>query len=76
MAAIEAGSICFRTTGKNAGEKVVVIESPKKGMAIVEGARSKKGKCNIMHLWPTGKKAEMKSGYTKKDLKNALQEGM
>ena len=73
MAAIETGSICFRTSGKNAGEKVIVIESPKNGMAMVEGTRSKKSKCNIMHLWPTGKKASMGSSYTKKELKMALQ---
>jgi ribosomal protein L14E/L6E/L27E len=74
MAAFENGSICFRTKGKNAGEKVVVLEAAKKGMVVVEGTRSKKGKANIMHLWPTGKKAQLKSTFTKKELKAALEE--
>jgi ribosomal protein L14E/L6E/L27E len=74
MAAFETGSICFRTKGRNAGEKVVVVESPKKGMAVVEGMRSKKGKANIMHLWPTGKKTNLSGTFTKKELKAAFEQ--
>ncbi|QQR92980.1 MAG: hypothetical protein IPJ89_01910 [Candidatus Iainarchaeum archaeon] len=74
MAAFETGSICFRTKGKNAGEKVVVIEAAKKGMVVVEGVRSKKGKANIMHLWPTGKKVQLGNAFTKKELKAAFEQ--
>lgn len=74
MAAFETGSICFRTKGKNAGEKVVVIEAAKKGMVVVEGVRSKKGKANIMHLWPSGKKVQLGSTFTKKELKAAFEQ--
>lgn len=73
MAAFETGSICFRTKGKNAGEKVVVLETVKNGMVVVEGTRSKKGKANIMHLWPTGKKAHLGNNFTKKQLKEAIE---
>jgi large subunit ribosomal protein L14e len=74
MAAIENGSICFLTKGKNAGEKVIVVEAPKGSFAMVEGATSKKRKCNVMHLWPTGKKTSLASGATKKDIRQAIQQ--
>lgn len=69
------GRICYKTHGRDAGSKVVVVESAKKGFAIIEGTATKKGKCNVLHLLPTAKKVSMPSSYTKADLKKILEKG-
>ncbi|MEK6970810.1 MAG: 50S ribosomal protein L14e [archaeon] len=69
-----AGRICYKTTGRDAGSKVIVIESAEKGYAIVEGNRTKKGRVNTAHLLPTTKKAALSASYTKKELEEALKE--
>jgi len=69
MPGLEEGSVCVKTRGREAGRKAVVLEFDKKaGLALVEGPKVKKRKCNPMHLLPTGKKVSVKKGITKKEL--------
>ena len=57
LTGIEVGMVCFKTTGRRAGKKVVVVGFDKKtGMAIIEGEAEKPRKCNVFHLWPTNEK--------------------
>jgi len=58
MAIMEAGRICIKTTGKDAGKKVVVLSVEKENKAVIEGISVKKKKCNIRHLIPTEEKTE------------------
>ena len=61
MAGLEAGMVCVKTHGRQAGKRVIVLEFDKKtGMAIVEGPFVRKRKCNARHLLPTGKKGDPK----------------
>jgi len=63
MAGLEKGAVCIKTRGRSAGKKVVVLEFDKKGsFAVVEGPNGKKKRCNVMHLFPTGQKAESPKG--------------
>lgn len=62
MPGIELGMVCFKTTGRRAGKRVVVVGFDKKtGMAIVEGEAEKPRKCNVLHLWPTQEKISVES---------------
>jgi large subunit ribosomal protein L14e len=56
MAAIEKGSICIKTRGRNAGKKVTVTAIEKDGFVIIEAEKMKKKRCNPKHLFPTGEK--------------------
>ncbi|MEK6902019.1 MAG: hypothetical protein AABX02_00330 [archaeon] len=69
------GRVCYKTTGRDAGSKVIVIEAAKNGFAIVEGAATKKGRANISHLLATTQKVELPKTYTRKDLQKLLEKG-
>jgi ribosomal protein L14E/L6E/L27E len=72
MKPFDKGNVCYKTHGRDAGDKVIVVEAPKEKFAVVEGLRRKKRKCNIMHLLSTGKRVELSANYTKEDIRKAL----
>ncbi len=73
MTGLEAGMVCIKTHGKEAGRKAVVLNFDKKtGIAIIEGPYVKKRKCNLKHLLPVGKKVSVKKGLSKKQLAELL----
>jgi ribosomal protein L14E/L6E/L27E len=55
---ISAGMICYKISGRDAGQKVVVL-SVKGNQAEVVGLR-KKRKVNLSHLEPTSEKMDTK----------------
>ena len=67
MAAIEVGTICMKARGREAGRKVVVVGFDK-NLAIIDGPKVKKRKCNIMHLFPTGEKIKIGKGAKHADV--------
>lgn len=72
MKAIDVGSVCVKTAGREAGEKAVVVEMSGENFVVIEGPKVKKRKCNISHLFPTGKKIEV-SGLSKEELKKKIE---
>ena len=70
--AIEVGTVCIKTTGREAGKKTVVIEIVDDNFVVVEGPSVRKRKCNIAHLFPTGEKVSVGKNTTKKELKEIL----
>ncbi|RLG70187.1 MAG: 50S ribosomal protein L14e [Candidatus Iainarchaeum archaeon] len=58
MAAIEPGRVCYKTRGREAGKKVVVLELQNL-YATVVGKGGKKEKCNIRHLFPLKEKIDV-----------------
>ncbi len=76
MAAIyTTGRVCYKTTGRDAGKKIVIVENAKNGFAIVEGLYTKKGKVNINHLLATSEMITLNASYTRDDLKKMLGKG-
>lgn len=69
------GRICYKTTGRDAGSRVVVLEAAKSGFAIVEGPATKKGKINLAHLLPTPRIIRVPDAYTRKDLVKMMEKG-
>lgn len=69
------GRVCYKTTGRDAGKKIVIVENAKNGFVQVEGLFTKKGKCNVNHLLPTTHVVSLGSAYTREDLKKALGKG-
>lgn len=52
---IEAGRVCLKVRGKNAGKYCVVLGKTSKNLVEVVGKGMKKGKVNISHLEPLPK---------------------
>ncbi|MFH1544517.1 MAG: 50S ribosomal protein L14e [archaeon] len=71
MDVIETGRICIKKKGREAGKKCVVIGT-EKNFATVMGERVKKRKCNIVHLFPTEKKIEIKKGMKEEKIIDLL----
>jgi len=57
----EIGTVCVKTAGRDAGKTCVVIEAPKDNLVVVEG-ETRRRKCNVLHLEPTGKSVDVKAG--------------
>ncbi len=72
MHGIEVGMICIKTAGRSAGQKVVVVEEPKKGVVLIDGLRVKRKPYNIRHLFVTNRKVEIKKGASHAEIVNAL----
>jgi large subunit ribosomal protein L14e len=69
---IEEGMVCIKNTGRDKGEKCVVINVlDDQFVEIVSAKRKKARKANIVHLTPTGKKVDPKS---EEQIKSALAE--
>ncbi len=69
---IEIGQICFKTRGRTQGDKVVVIETRKDGMVVVEGLHTKRKPCNPRHLFPTNQKVEIKKEAKREEILKLL----
>ena len=75
MPAIEVGRICIKISGREAGEKCVIVEIIDDKFVEVVGSAVKNRRCNIKHLEPTEKVMEIKSEdpeAIKKDLEKAI----
>ncbi len=74
MLGLEAGMVCVKTHGREAGKKCVVLDFDKKsGTAIIEGPFVKKRKCNPKHLMPLGRKVSVKKGMKREELAELLE---
>jgi large subunit ribosomal protein L14e len=67
---IEPGRVCIKKSGRDAGDKCVVINVlDKKFVEIVSASRKKARKCNMMQLTPLSQKVNPQS---EEEIKNAL----
>ena len=60
----DVGTVCIKTSGREAGKYCVVVEKPdEKGFAVVTGPKSLTGvrrrKANLAHIEPTAFKLEI-----------------
>lgn len=68
MAAIEIGRVCIKTTGREAGKKAVVVKLVDKNYALIDGKNVRRRKCNLLHLFPTEQKLEIKENAQHADV--------
>lgn len=57
---MDVGRVCYKTLGRNAGEKIVIVGSAKGNDVIVKGEGKLLQKCNIRHLFPTKETVKVK----------------
>lgn len=61
MPAIEVGRICMKISGREAGEKCVIVEIIDDKFVEIVGTNVKNRRCNIKHLEPLDQVMEIKS---------------
>ena len=74
MVLIEIGRICIKRAGRNAGEKIIIVDVDEKGNPVIEGIAVKRKKCNARHLFPTTVKAELKNA-SREEIVKILKQG-
>lgn len=72
MKVMAIGRICYKKTGRNAGEKVVILKHIDKNTVEIAGLKTKKQKCGILQLFPTKEVAKIKEHATAKEIGEAL----
>lgn len=69
---MEIGMTCVKLAGREAGEKVVVVDSVDKNFVIVAGPNVNRRRCNLRHLKPLGKLLDIKQGASDGEINKAL----
>jgi len=73
MPGIEIGTVCIKTRGRESGKKAVIVDfDSKTKFVVIDGPQIKKRKCNLMHLYPTSKKIDIKKNADKKTIEAQL----
>jgi len=72
MPAIEVGRVCVKISGREAGEKCVIVEVIDDKFVEVVGTNNKNRRCNIKHLEPVDQTIEIKSDNVD-EIKKALE---
>ena len=65
------GQVCVKTAGRDAKKICVVVDVVDDKYVLIDG-QTRRRKCNIIHLEPLGKKAEIKKNATNKEVVEAL----
>ncbi len=74
MRALEVGSVCVKTTGREAGNRAVVLDNVDDKFVLILGPKVRKRKCNVLHLIPIGKKVSVSKSVTQKEIEKMLSE--
>jgi large subunit ribosomal protein L14e len=69
---MEIGTVCTKLSGRERGRECVIVELVDKNFAIIDGPDVRRRRCNLRHLSPTGKKAEIKEGAKGPQVEKAL----
>lgn len=76
MAAIEPGKICIKITGREAGQRCVIVDVIDKNYVLISGLptvnKVRRRKSNIKHLEVTENKIEIKRGAEDSEIVEAL----
>lgn len=65
------GTVCVKIAGRDAGSRCVVVEEASNGFVLIEG-ESRRRKCNVCHLEPTGEKVKVAKGADHATVMKAL----
>ncbi len=76
MTGFDAGRICVKLSGREAGKKCVILDVIDKNFALVTGPPKvtgvKRRRVNIQHIEATRERVEIKKGATDEDVAKAL----
>jgi large subunit ribosomal protein L14e len=72
MKVMDVGRVCYKTKGREAAYKAVIIDTHKGNHVTIVGPHLQKQKCNIQHLWPTEEVLKVKKGADQKEVVKLL----
>jgi len=76
MPAIEVGRICVKISGREAGNKCVIVDLIDKNFVLVTGpkeiTRIKRRRANVSHIEPTEDKIDIERGASDENVTKAL----
>ena len=76
MPAIEVGRVCVKLTGRETGDRCVVVDMIDRNFVLITGPRSvtgvKRRRVNINHIKPTKEKIKIKRGASDDKVAEAL----
>lgn len=70
---LDIGRICVKLAGRDAGQIAVVVDLLDNHHALIDG-QVRRRKCNILHLEPTAKKADVSKGAAHAKVVSALKD--
>lgn len=65
---IEVGLVCKKLKGRDASKVCVIVDVLDKNMVLIDG-ETRRRKCNINHLEPTGQKLKIKKNADREEIK-------
>jgi len=76
--AIDVGRICVKLSGREAGQKCVVVDVIDKNFVLITGPKElngvKRRRVNISHIEPTEQRVNIRRGESDAELMKALNE--
>ncbi len=72
MSVYEVGRIAVKSTGREAGVHVVVVDIIDRAYVLIDGMKAKRRRCNVKHLVPTPKKLGIEKGAGHEDVVAAI----
>ena len=78
MPAIDAGRICVKLSGREAGKKCVVVDIVDKNFVLITGPKQLNGvrrrRVNVSHVEPTERKVSIRRGESDAEIMKELDE--
>ena len=78
MPAIEVGRVCYKTMGREAGRKCVIVDVIDENTVLITGPKQltgvKRRRANIKHLVPLEQTVKINKGASDEEVLKALQE--
>lgn len=68
---IDVGVVCLKIAGRDAGKTCVVVDKLDDKYVVIDG-ETRRRKCNVKHIEPTGKTLKIKKGATTAEVRKAL----
>lgn len=68
---MEIGEVYVKIAGRDANLKCVMLSKPEGNLVMIDGQTRRK-KCNMAHLWPTGEKVNIKENASHEEVVEAL----
>jgi len=70
---IDVGRVCVKTAGREAGERVVVVDTLNGKFVLIAGVGVRRRRCNIAHLEPLEQKLDIPKGASDEEVKRAFE---
>lgn len=76
MPAIDVGRLCVKLSGREAGQKCIVVDVVDKNFVLITGPKQlngvKRRRVNVSHIEPTERKVNIKRGESDEEIMRAL----